>query len=112
LATDETTFIVLISHYTVASVLGGAAGFIIAISIMHPKSWYNTLGRFFTSVFLAYSTAVPILDWLNLPLSFQLVLLTGTGIGVFGWFLVSVVLRTVANSKSYQELRDNFRNKK
>ena len=94
------------------SLVGGVCGFLIALTIMRPLNRTTFFGRFFAAIVLAFSASEPLLSFMGYPLTGDTVMLASTIIGAFGWFLFSVILKTVAGAKNFKGLIDSFRSGK
>lgn len=90
------------------SLVGGAAGFLIALTIMRPISRTTFFGRFFSACFLGWASTAPVLNFMGYPVDKDNTLIVSCVIGAFGWFVFSIILKTVAGAKTFKELITAF----
>ena len=99
----------LITSVAISKLLGGFGGNLIAQSILKPKTFMEFLRRAVSSLLLAYTMTVPIMNWFELPINGETIMAAATGVGLFGWFLVSILLHTLNSAKTVKELKDNIK---
>ena len=91
-----------------SKMLGGVSGNFIALAIMKPKTTMDALSRIMTSVILSYYLTTPIAEYFLDDPSFETEMAVAMGIGLFGWFIVSIALHTINSAKTIRDLKEKL----
>ena len=88
---------------------GGLAGSLIALAIIKPTSALNAVFRTIGSIIIAFVGTTPLVNWIPLENNQDTTMLVSVGIGLFGWFLISIALGTLAHAKNVKELKEKIK---
>lgn len=99
----------ILAGTALSKILGGMSGNLIAQSILKPKSARDFISRSLSSILLAYFTTTSVMRWFDLRQDLETTMAVSLGVGCFGYFIVSVVLTTIATAKNVKELKENIK---
>ena len=91
-----------------SKMLGGLSGNFVAMAIIKPKTVMDAVGRLFTSVVLAYYLTTPAASYFFEDPPIETSMAIAMCIGLFGWFVVSIIIRTVNSAKNIKELKEKL----
>ncbi len=94
---------------TLSKILGGIGGSLVSLAIIKPKTVFDALSRLLSSVILAAYLSSSTTELLGLNKTHEMQMAVAVGIGIFGWFIVSIVLNTIGGAKSIKDLKERFK---